>query len=234
MCAIIDSSDSMTMNTMVENRYVRDGLTPESFRWAFTTTHTAYWHPLTWLSHMWMSSFTDESGRPPPDQSALSHSEYVLLFYVLRRMTVISCPVALWPFICSSPINVESSPGSRTEKPPVCFFLVPVPLGVCTYAENRGWEDTCRCCYFSVGSDGKTMIVTLPFVLLLLDYWPLNRFRLEKIIHEKIPLFILSAVSSVVTCLGKHQIGAVRSFEEFANNNAHGNAMVSYALTWEN
>jgi tetratricopeptide (TPR) repeat protein len=166
---------------IVENPHVTSGLTMTNIVWAFTSTHAANWHPLTWISHM--LDYELFGLRPAGHLlvNAFFHVlNTVLLFLVLNRMTR-----ALWPsaFVAAlfalHPLHVESVAWSAERKDVLSTLFWMLTTGAyALYAEK---PDTGRYLlaigFFALGLMAKPMLVTLPFVLLLLDYWPLGRLR---------------------------------------------------------
>jgi len=166
---------------IVENPHVTSGLTMTNIVWAFTSTHAANWHPLTWLSHM--LDYELFGLRPAGHllMNAFFHVlNTVLLFLVLNRMTR-----ALWPsaFVAAlfalHPLHVESVAWSAERKDVLSTLFWMLTMGA--YALYVEKPDTGRYLlaigFFALGLMAKPMLVTLPFVLLLLDYWPLRRLQ---------------------------------------------------------
>ena len=221
------------------NPHVQHGLTPESLVWAFGTTHTANWHPLTWLSHLLDIQLYGMNPRGHHVSGLLLHvANAVLLFVVFRRMTR-----TLWPsafvaaFFALHPLHVESVAwvAERKDVLSALFWM----LGLWSYAryvERPGLKRyLVLVAIFLLGLLSKPMIVTLPFVLLLLDYWPLNRLRAElasgrQLVLEKVPLFALAAIASVMTFLAQHAGGAVRSLDVHPIPARIANALLSYVF----
>jgi tetratricopeptide (TPR) repeat protein len=215
------------------NRVVQQGLTLSGIRWAFTTFFAANWHPLTWISHM-----TDVSlfGLNPAGHHAvnliLHAANAVLLFLVLKNMTgnpLRSAVVAA--LFAVHPLHVESVAWVSERKDVLATLFWILALGVYRRYVGQGGRSkyVLLVLLFAFGLLAKPMLVTLPFVLLLLDYWPLGRLRIgyrrDKTVAsvggsslsiwlEKIPLFCLSAVSCVVTILAQSRSGAVVSWED--------------------
>ncbi len=189
---------------VTENPHVNNGLTRESIIWAFATItapHLGHWQPLTWLSHMLDCELF---GLNPLwhhlTNLCLHIANTLLLFYVLKRMTG-----ALWPsaFVAAAfalhPLHVESV-AWVTERRDVLsgFFWMLTIAAYIRYTEHPGigrYLPILLC--FALGLMSKSMLVTLPFVLLLLDYWPLGRLSKQALL-EKIPLLFLVAISCVI------------------------------------
>jgi tetratricopeptide (TPR) repeat protein len=169
-----------------ENRHVLVGLTGEGITWAFTAFHADNWHPLTWLSHMLdCQLYNLEPGGHHLTNVLLHAVAAVLLFLVLRRMTG-----ALWPsawvaaVFAIHPLRVESVAWVAERKDVLSglFFMLTVWL-YARYADRpASWgRYMLVMASFALGLMAKPMLVTLPLVLLLLDYWPLGRFSQRRV-----------------------------------------------------
>jgi len=200
---------------VVHNSHVKNGLTWSGIQWAFTSTHASNWHPVTWLSHMLDGQlFGLNPGGHHFTNLALHAANTILLFLLLRTMTG-----ALWrsavvaSLFAVHPLHVESVAWVAERKDLLStFFMLLTILAYAGYIRQPGWKRYVPVVFlFAVGLMAKPMLVTLPFILLLLDYWPLNRMEpesmsreqkralLKRLILEKAPLFFLSAVSSAIT-----------------------------------
>ena len=207
------------------NQHVQAGLTVESIKWAFTTGHASNWHPLTWLSHMLDCQLYGVNSGAHHMTSVLFHvANTALLFFILRRMTA-----APWRsgFVAAlfalHPLHVESVVWIAERKDVLSTLLWLLTMwAYIRYAEKPGMARYVPVVVlFALGLMAKPMLVTLPFVLLLLDYWPLRRLshagiatdntvsRCLRLVYEKIPLFVLSAASSIVTYLVQRQGGSL-------------------------
>jgi protein O-mannosyl-transferase len=249
------------------NVQVQAGLTLKGVAWAFSTSHSANWHPLTWLSHMLDAQVFGPGPAGPHIVNLLFHvANTLLLFGLLRRLTG-----AVWrsAFVAAlfalHPLHVESVAWVSERKDVLsAFFFLLTLWAYGRYAEGRMQNVECRSqdsvsrithhashsyppasifyalslLSFGLGLMSKPMLVTVPFVLLLLDYWPLDRFGLKTqdaslktilpLLREKIPFFLLSALSSVVTYVAQHSGGAVMSAAELSLPGRIANALVSY------
>ncbi|MFL6505093.1 MAG: tetratricopeptide repeat protein [Candidatus Udaeobacter sp.] len=201
-----------------ENPLVRRGLSAEGITGAFTHTHARNWHPLTTLSHMLdCQLYGLNAGGHHLTNLILHTTSVLLLFLVLKQMTG-----GLWQsafvaaLLAVHPLHVESVAwiAERKDVLSAVFFM----LALCAYARYARAPSKPRyllvALLFACGLMSKPMLVTLPFVLLLLDYWPLGRFggqksevggRLRRLITEKIPLFALSVLSCIVTLFTQRQ-----------------------------
>jgi len=228
-----------------ENPVISKGLTPEGARWVLTHPHGANWHPLTSLSHMLDCQIYGLNPGGHHGTNVLLHlATVILLFLVLRQMTG-----SLWrsAFVAAvfaiHPLRVESVAWISERKDVLSGLFFMMTLGAYTrYARvaSGGWQVTSRryltvVLFFVLGLMSKAMLVTLPFVLLLLDFWPLKRFQtLETkktivwLVIEKIPLLLLTAVFCGITVWA--QRGAISSATELPVPWRFGNAFCSYAI----
>ncbi|HUS73410.1 MAG TPA: glycosyltransferase family 39 protein, partial [Sedimentisphaerales bacterium] len=236
-----------------ENQHVLKGLTYEGVIWAFRSCDIGYWQPLTWLSLMLdCQLFGPNAGGIHLVNVLLHLANTLLLFAVLKKITG-----SLWPsaFVAAAfaihPMHVESVAwiAERKDVLSTFFFL----LTLAAYAGYVKRPSVLRyfaaIVLFALGLMSKPMLVTLPFVLLLLDYWPLNRLEVPKIfgghtrkpepaadrrstlyriIIEKIPFVALSAVSSVITFIVQRSIGAMNYTYILSLESRFANALLSY------
>ncbi len=217
---LYDDTDYITQNPMVEN-----GLTWAGVKWAFTTIHASNWHPLTWLSHMADCQFFALDAGMHHFVNVLFHTaNTALLFLLLLRLTV-----SLWPsaFVAAlfawHPMHVESVAWVAERKDVLStFFGLLALLFYVQWARSiNGNQKSNIANYliallcFALALMAKAMVVTLPFILLLLDYWPLNRMRnFTRMLLEKIPFFALTVASCVITYLAQHRGGAMASLTQ--------------------
>jgi tetratricopeptide (TPR) repeat protein len=231
-----------------ENPQVRAGLTKKGVIWAFTTFHTANWHPLTWLSHMIDTQLFGLNAGLHHLTNLLFHiANTILLFFFLRWVTG-----SLWgsAFVAAlfalHPLHVESVPWVAERKDLLStFFWLLSMLAYVHYARRPSARRYgIVLLFFTFGLLAKPMLVTLPFVLLLLDYWPLGRLQMGQtirsahlkvqkssvsgLVREKIPLFALVTVSCYVTFFAQQHGGAVKSFGALPLDIRIANALVSY------
>ena len=204
---------------ITNNVHVRTGLSLDNAIWAFGF-HEANWHPITWLSHMLDCQMFGLNPGPPHLVNVLLHAiNVVLLFSLLQKATG-----ALWrSFLVAAlfavhPLNVETVAWAAERKSLLCtlFSL----LTVAAYGRYVRGPDARKYMIvvgaFSLALMSKPMAVSLPFVLLLLDYWPLERYpdvpffnKWWRLTKEKSPLFLLSAASSELTMLAQRAVGAM-------------------------
>ncbi len=224
---------------VTRNPRITGGITPESIEWAFTRFCSGNWHPLTWLSHMLDCQLFGLSPAGHHFTSLVFHTATaLLLFWILNRMTG-----SIWPSAFAAavfalhPLQVESVAWVSQLKSVLSgFFWMLTIAAYIRYVEKPRVSRYLLVVLFLVlGLMSKPIVVTLPFVLLLLDYWPLNRFRWpgkgeEKyppqpesadgnhnkfsavyLVAEKIPLLILVAATSVITYIAQQSAHAVVS-----------------------
>ncbi len=241
-----------------ENPHVVNGLTFDNIIWAFTTGDAANWHPLTWFSLM-LDCQLSLPGGPNPGWMHLVNLllhlvNTLLLFAVLKRMTG-----SLWPsaFVAAAfalhPMHVESVAWIAERKDVLSTFFFMLTLAAYAGYVRRPaiFRYVAAIVIFTLGLMAKPMLVTLPFILLLLDYWPLNRFMpqtvatsgrqnrkfapaadkhstLYRIVIEKVPFFVLSVISCVITFLVQRGGGAVDDTTVILKGRI-ANAFLSYA-----
>jgi protein O-mannosyl-transferase len=223
---------------VLENRHVREGLSWESLVWAFTASYASNWHPLTWLSLMldrdlyWMNA-----GGYHWTSLMLHLLGVLVLFHAMHRMTGnLWCSGLVAGLFGVHPLHVESVAWVSERKDVLSGLFWMLGLwGYAWYVERPGLKRYwIVLLFFVLGLLSKPMVVTFPFVLLLLDWWPLGRLGaasgrgLASLLYEKIPLFVLSAVSSVVTFVVQRGGEAMPSLGNLPFGERLGNAAVSY------
>jgi Flp pilus assembly protein TadD len=222
-----DDNDYVSANPNVLN-----GLTAGAVWWAFTTGHAANWHPLTWLSLMLDRQFFG----PNPAGFHLTNlffhiANTLLLFFVLKQMTN-----ALWQsaFVAAlfalHPLHVESVAWIAERKDVLStFFWI---LTMWTYLRYVKQPNVFRyllaLLIFALGLMAKPMLVTLPFVFLLLDYWPFQRKISWRPLVEKVPFIVLSIVSSAIAFLAQQSSNSISSFTALPLKFRVANALISY------
>lgn len=236
---------------VTENPVVRSGLTVQGVAWALTTTHFSYWHPLTWLSHMTDVEVFGIDARAHHFVSLSFHAaNAVLLFMILFRMTG-----ALWQsgfaaaLFALHPLHVESVAWLAERKDLLSTFFWLLAIGAyLRYARRPGVAQYLFVLLlFMLGLMAKPMVVTLPVTLLLLDYWPLQRFSRDAsppefpgnelsarrpglhILGEKVPFILLAVACGVITLLSPGVQGASSSLERLPLNVRGANALVAAA-----
>jgi tetratricopeptide (TPR) repeat protein len=222
---------------ITHNAHVLSGLTYDGFIWALTTLKAGNWHPLTWLSLMLdRELYGTDPGGYHWTSVVLHLAGGLVLFLALSRMTgrPWRSGVVAGLFLLH-PLHVESVAWVAERKDVLSGLFWMLGLwGYARYAEKPSagrylWVVL----FFVLGLMSKPMAVTLPFVLLLLDYWPLGRMErgaVKRLLYEKAPLFFLSALSSVITFVAQSKGEAVASLQHLPFTDRLGNAVVSYAL----
>ncbi len=216
-----------------DNPMVARGLTLKGLVWAFTHVHSFNWHPLTWLSHMLdCQLYGLHPGGHHLTNVVLHTATVIALFLVLRQMTG-----ALWrsAFVAAlfaiHPLRVESVAWVAERKDVLSGLFFMLTIGAYIRYARRPWSwgrYGLVVLLFAMGLMCKPMLVTLPVVLLLLDYWPLQRVeprKLSGLVLEKLPLLALSAASCVVTLFA--QTGAIQSTASFSVPLRLGNALAA-------
>ena len=228
---------------VTENARVQRGITFDNVRWAFTTTYFGFYYPVTWLSHMLdCQLYGLDAGKHHLTSLVIHAMNAMLLLLLLLRMTG-----ALWRcalvagLFAIHPLHVESVAwiAERKDVLSTLFWLLTV-LAWLAYVKKGSWRwYAVTLALFALGLMAKPMIVTLPFVLLLFDYWPLGRIQIAdgpwpvvpgKLLAEKAPLFVMSAVSCVVTVVAQRSLGAVQELEVFPLAQRSANAALSYVF----
>ena len=225
---------------VTDNRYVRDGLTFEGIVWSFNFAdkEKTYWHPLTWLSHMFDCHLHGLNPGGHHRTNLILHLvNTLLLFLVLRKLTG-----ALWKsaFVAAlfalHPVNVDSVAwiAQRKNLLSTGFWMLTILAYVNYIKQPNLFKYLLTLAIFCLGLMTKPMLVSLPFVLLLIDYWPLGRFDFKglrtffHLVLEKIPFFILSAFSIIISSLSVKTFGTMASIESIPMTLRFGNALVSY------
>jgi len=214
------------------NPYIENGITVGAIKWAFTSGYACNWHPLTWLSHMLDIQLFGLNPHRHHLVNLLFHiANTLLLFLVLYRMTKMPWKCAFVAALFAlHPLHVESVAWVAERKDVLStFFWMLTMAAYVHYAEKpRLTRYLVVLVFYILGLMAKPMLVTLPFVLLLLDYWPLNRTSgVNLLIREKIPLFLLAAVSCIVTYTAQQHGGAMTSFGGVPPGDRIANAFVS-------
>jgi Flp pilus assembly protein TadD len=240
-----DDDEYVYDNPMVEN-----GLTLAGIKWAFTTGHASNWHPLTWISHMLDCELFGLNAGAQHMVNVLFHAaNAALLFMLLLRLTQRLWPSAMVAALFAwHPLHVESVAWIAERKDVLSTFFALLALSsYARYAQKKSpagdrsskkrsalpTSDERKptpdyflaLIFFTLGLMAKPMLVTLPFVMLLLDFWPLNRMRnnhwptnwptmVRQLILEKWPFFVMAAASCVVTFLVQQQGHAVLTLEQ--------------------
>jgi tetratricopeptide (TPR) repeat protein len=237
---------------VTENQHVLSGLTANNIVWAFTTGHTGYWHPLTWLSLMLdCRLFGPRPGGMHLINLLFHIANTLLLFAFLKKITA-----AVWPsaFVAAlfalHPMHVESVAWIAERKDVLStLFLLLALIAYLNFVRSKNiFSYILALISFGLGILAKPMVVTLPFILLLLDYWPLNRFEpqtakksdrnpipapnkllvLYRLIIEKIPFFMVSVLAGIVTFTAQSGAGIAPDINALPLSSRIANALLSY------
>lgn len=233
------------------NRHVRTGLSWQNVSWSLSSGYASNWHPLTWVSHMMDAQFFQLRPGWHHLTNLIFHSlNTALLFVLLQKLTACTRRSAIVAGLFSlHPLRVESVAWIAERKDVLSgFFFLLTVLAYARYAEDRklgvdGIKRRSAIWYaialilFALGLMSKPMLVTVPFVLLLLDFWPLKRLRLDTfqlkpavpLLIEKVPFLLMSIGSSVVTFAVQHKGGAVSTTTGLPITGRLANALHAYA-----
>ena len=238
------SSEFITLDDplyVTANERVQEGLSAGSIAWAWTTFDATNWHPLTWLSHMLdVELFGLDAGKHHLTSVVLHGANAVLLLVLLFRMTG-----ALWrsalvaALFALHPLHVESVAwiAERKDVLSTLFWLMTLLAWLAFVKSRKAVPYALVLLFYALGLMAKPMLVSLPFTLLLLDFWPLRRIApplweragtLRKLFWEKAPLFAMAAVSCVVTVVAQKSGGAVRSLTQIPLDERAANAGLAY------
>lgn len=216
-----------------ENPHVQAGLTADSIRWAFGIHGPSMWVPMTWLSHQSMVSLFGNGPAPHHALNLILHAaNAVLLFIVLTRLTGArgrSFAVAL--LFAIHPLHVESVAWITERKDVLAlFFCLLALLAYERHARAGGWRwfPWVVICH-ALAVMAKPLAVTLPCVMLLLDAWPLHRWKTwRRTLLEKVPLFLITALACWLTILCQQAAKALASSDQFPLPMRLANAVTSY------
>jgi tetratricopeptide (TPR) repeat protein len=227
---------------LTENFEIAAGLNWSGVQWAFTTGHASNWHPVTWLSHMLdIQLFGMNSGAHHAISLVLHILNGLLLFLFLQLASGASGrSMFVAALFLLHPLHVESVAWVSERKDLLStFFMMLSLIAYWHYARQPGiWRYLAVFILLALGLMAKPMLVTLPFVLLLLDYWPLRRIdsgsftvsAATRLVVEKLPLFILIATSSIITFLIQREGGAVADMDQVSLGLRLSNAANSVAI----
>jgi tetratricopeptide (TPR) repeat protein len=233
---------------VTDNPPVRQGLSKESIIWAFGSFHASNWHPITWLSHMLdVELFGMNAGAHHLTNLLFHILNSLLLFIVFRKMTAQVWQSAIVALLFAlHPVHVESVAWVAERKDVLSTFFWLLTIWSYTRFARRPAMGRYLAVvgFFCLGLMAKPMVVTLPFVLLLLDYWPLDRIQtgqtnnhsgkpnpglaLLRLVYEKIPLFVLAGLSCGVTFLAQKKGEALGLLDVHPLTMRVANAVVSY------
>jgi tetratricopeptide (TPR) repeat protein len=238
---------------IVNNRHVKAGLNWNTVKWAFTTFEQANWAPMSWLSHTLDYSFFGLNAAGHHYVSVLLHAaNAVLLFLLLQRATGFrwrSLMVAA--LFALHPVNVESVAWAAERKNvlSMLFFLLALHAYILYVRKPGVLRYAVLFFTFALGLLSKSQVITFPFLLLLLDYWPLVRIaalprgtpmvgvgnvsevskKIASLLLEKVPLLLLSAASALITMKAQRFGGAIHDSSQYSMLLRLENALISYA-----
>ncbi len=239
---------------VTENYYVKAGITVEGIKWAFTTGHASNWHPVTWLSHMVDCQIAGTEPRQHHLTNLILHTiNSLLLFFLFATASGRpwrSAAVAL--LFAIHPLRVESVAWVAERKDVLsAFFGFLTIWAYFRYANRPSFQRYIWVfLFFCLGIMAKPMLVTFPFLFILLDVWPLNRISLSEVVEqfkrdrslfglfrkekwkrvlvEKIPLLSVVVASSVTTYIVQKRGGAMGTLDMISFEARAGNAIVAY------
>lgn len=222
---------------VTNNPQVQQGLTPETLRWAFTTVHAEFYHPLTWLSLMLDTTLFGKDAWGYHLTNLLLHTvSSVLVFLAFSFVTgqngrsfVLAALFALHP------LHVEAVAWIAQRKEVLCgFFWIAAIYAYFRYVQTPGLlRYGLVAILFLLGLMSKSMIVTFPFALLLLDVWPLRRWpggekTASSLLIEKLPLFVITVAGIGLTLFSQHAGGGIVGMETYSLGSRIANALVAY------
>ncbi len=233
---------------ITENYHIQSGIRPESIKWILTTVIIGNWHPLTVLSHMldW-NLFGANAGGHHLVSLLLHIGAVIFLFLFLYKTTNHIWPSAFAAaFFALHPLRVESVAWASERKDVLSmFFGMACLYAYAFYAQKAKISRYFLCLIlFALALMSKPMMVTLPFVLMLLDYWPLNRWQkawqgqgsgvhsVRGLILEKVPFIVLTIISSLVTFWAQNKSDLIASIQQLSFLERSANATVSYVAYW--
>jgi protein O-mannosyl-transferase len=232
------------------NPHIKAGLTWPTVKWAFTTYDGSNWHPLAWLSHALDYDLFGLNPAGTHGENVLLHAvNAILLFLLLRNVT--GCPwrgMMVAGLFALHPINVESVAWAAERKNilSMFFFLLALHAYIWYTREPRVGRYASVVCLYALALLAKPQVITFPFLLWLLDYWPLHRFdrlgnsssrmrerrshesRSGRLILEKVPLLALSAASAISTLQAQRAGSAVRDLSAYTLPLRLETAVISY------
>jgi tetratricopeptide (TPR) repeat protein len=219
---------------VTQNQRVQAGFSKEGIEWAFSETNLINWHPLTWMSHMLDCQLYGLDPRGHHATNVILHALNTLLLFVLftslTRAPWRSAVVAL--LFSIHPLHVESVAWVSERKDLLSTLLGLLSTWAYVAYARRGGINRylLAALLLCLALMSKAMVVTLPFVFLLLDYWPLRRAFSIRLLTEKIPLFLLSVAASAVTFIVQHEAGLMETEGPLPIVARLANALVSYAI----
>ncbi len=208
---------------VTDNSYVQQGITSKGLAWAFTSTKYN-WHPLTWISHMadYQVYGLDPVGHHNTNLILHLLNTVLLFYFFLQATGDLGRSAFVAALFALHPLHVESVAwvAERRDMLSGLFWMLTlIAYGRYAKVKTYGMSYVLVMGFFLCGLMSKPMMVTLPFVLLLLDYWPLKRWGTDSwrlLFLEKCPLFFLAGVGSAIAFISQHQGNAVVSLEKMS------------------
>ncbi len=229
---------------VLHNLPVQQGLTAESINWAFTTYHSSNWHPLTWISHIldWDFYGNNPSGHHLTNLYLHGANAVLLLLFLIYITNYLGRSAIVAFLFAVHPAHVESVAWVAERKDVLCaFFYFATLFAYAWYVRRPSWKRFAWVVLgFACALMAKPMAVTLPFALLLLDIWPLHRITFAnetraywlssvvKLCVEKWLLFVMAAISSVITVYAQRAGGTVAALQNLPLLDRLANAAISY------
>ncbi len=230
---------------ITENNHVKSGINPDSIKWAFTSTTMSNWHPITWIFHMVNWSLFGDNPSGHHFVSLLLHIGVCILLFLFLHKTTNNIWAAgfVAAFSALHPLRAESVAWAAELKDVLSmFFGLASIYTYAFYAESSKRAQYLLClALFALSLMSKPMLVTLPFVLLLLDYWPLGRWQkalaapkqnraalICRLLWEKVPFIFLTILSSIVTFWAQYSGGAITSIDRLSFSQRLANIIISY------
>jgi protein O-mannosyl-transferase len=234
---------------ILENPIVKQGFTAKGLKWAFGRIHgeATYWHPLTWVSHMLDVQLFGVNAGAHHLMNVFFHAvNAILIFLLFQQLTgAFWRSAAVAALFAVHPLQVDTVAWVTERKNLLsALFWTLTTMAYIRYARNRNWSSYgLTILLFALGLMCKPILVTLPCVLLLLDYWPLNRWPWgsaaaagstrvaspQRLVIEKIPLVVLSGISSWITIAAHEGLGMTQKIHGYSLGVRLENALVSYA-----
>ena len=229
---------------VTENYHVQQGLSMEGLKWAVLETEVDYWRPLTWVSHMLdVSLFGMWAGGHHLTNLVFHILNTLLLFGFLRYTTSrLWCSTFVAALFALHPLHVESVAWVAERKDVLSAFFLFLTIWVYAwYTRGPGWGRYILVLALSaLGLSSKPILVMLPVLLLLLDYWPLERLSVEHwgvrtdgvslrtLVLEKVPVLLMALGVGIVAIIGQRSVGAMATFDSFGVMDRIWNAALSY------
>lgn len=222
------------------NHHVLAGLTAEGIRWAFTTTNTGNWHPLTWISLMADSQISGPSPAGYHVTNLILHIlNALLVFFLFQKLTgSAGRSILVAALFALHPLHVESVAwiSERKDVLSTLFWLLGIWAYLLYCRKPTAGRYVAVACAFVMGLMAKPMLVSFPFTLLLLDIWPLRRVSagnravrtFARLALEKAPLFIIASVSGILAFWAQRTASAVAALDQLPFHLRVANALLSY------